>query len=98
MRLVQFSAEPSIFTVNIAGSRIGQDITERERAEKEREQLLEKEKAAREDAEAFEPDERRVSGNDLARVTNAFDCDPGLGAHACQRHAAESPNATCRSK
>jgi PAS domain S-box-containing protein len=51
VRLIQFSAEP----IDVRGDQcwvtLGKDITERERAEKEREQLLEKEKAAREEAE-----------------------------------------------
>jgi PAS domain S-box-containing protein len=49
--LFEFSAEPIDLRGEHCWVTLGKDITERERAEKEREQALEKEKAAREDAE-----------------------------------------------
>ena len=49
--LFEFSAEPIDLRGEHCWVTLGKDITERERAEKEREQSLEKEKAAREDAE-----------------------------------------------
>jgi PAS domain S-box-containing protein len=52
VRLLQFSAEPLDLHGEHCWLIIGRDITERNQAEKEREQLLLKEKTAREDAEA----------------------------------------------
>jgi PAS domain S-box-containing protein len=52
VRLLQFSAEPLDLHGEHCWLIIGRDITERNQAEKDREQLLLKEKAAREDAEA----------------------------------------------
>jgi len=52
VRLLQFSAEPFDIHGEHCWLTIGRDITERHKAEKERDQLLLKEKTAREDAEA----------------------------------------------
>jgi PAS domain S-box-containing protein len=52
VRLVQYSAEPLDLHGEHCWLTIGRDITERNQSEKEREQLLMQEKAAREDAEA----------------------------------------------
>jgi PAS domain S-box-containing protein len=52
VRVLQFSAEPLDLHGEHCWLTIGRDVTERDHAEKEREQLLLKEKAAREDAEA----------------------------------------------
>ena len=51
VRLLQFSAEPLDLRGEHCWLNIGRDITEQDRAEKDREQLLVKEKAARQEAE-----------------------------------------------
>ena len=58
------------------------DLTDRRRAERERDHLLDSERAARADAERAGRDERRIPGHAVARAADAAQRDAGLGAGA----------------
>ena len=63
----------------IGASKIARDITQKKRAEQEREELLAREHAARAEAEAANRDQGRVSGDAFARVAHAADGHARVG-------------------
>jgi len=68
VRLILFSAEPLELHGEHCWLTIGRDITERKQVEKERERLLEQEKAAREEAEGA----NRMKDEFLATISTNY--------------------------